>query len=75
MQLSREGYVAWQFCERTESPDNFLCTHNTLTGRHWIIGHVTANGNYELTEKSLADVERDQNKIMQTLKLPRQMFG
>jgi hypothetical protein len=36
---------------------------------------VTANGNYELAEKLLADVERDQNKTMQTLKLPHQVFG
>jgi hypothetical protein len=38
-------------------------------------GHATATGNYELTENLLADIERDQNKTMQTLKLPHQVFG
>jgi hypothetical protein len=47
----------------------------SLTGRQWIIGHATATGNYELTENLLADIERDQNKTMQTLKLPHQVFG
>jgi pentatricopeptide repeat protein len=64
--LTREGYVAWRFYEWTRAQDGFVHTQYIYTKIMDIIGHATEAGNYELIEKVLTEIERDQEKTTQT---------